>query len=103
LKAKGGPIEWVVPQSGTFMLQRFGFLHKDAQHPAAAMLLLDYGMSAEGQALINGNRQGLTVAPGIKIDSEMKVDLGKVAVIDTSQYGEATAKKWMDKYNQLFR
>jgi iron(III) transport system substrate-binding protein len=103
LKAKGAPIDWIVPASGTFMLQRFAMVLKAAPHPAAAMLLLDYMMSAEGQTLINGNRQGLTVAPGIRIATELKVDLKKTAVIDTTKYGDATAKKWMAKFNQLYR
>ena len=103
LRAKGAPIEWIVPNSGTFLLQRFALVLKEAPHPAAALVLLDYAMSAEGQNLINGNRQGLTVAPGIKLDTELKVDLSKVAVVDQTKYGTETLNKWMQKFNQLYR
>ena len=103
LRAKGAPIEWLVPDSGTFLLQRFALVLKVAPHPAAAMVLMDYMMSAEGQDLINGNRQGLTVANGIKLDTELKVDLNKVHVVDQSKYGQETLKKWVDKFNKLYR
>ena len=103
LRAKGAPIEWIVPNGGTFLLQRFALVLKVAPHPAAAMVLLDYTMSAEGQNLINGNRQGLTVAPGVKLDTELKVDLSKVAVVDQTKYGEETLNKWTQKFNQLYR
>lgn len=103
LRAKGAPIEWIVPDSGTFMLQRFALVLKAAPRPAAALVLLDYMMSAEGQQLINGNRQGLTVAPGIKIDSQLEVDLNKVQVVDQSGYELSTLRTWVDKFNKLYR
>ncbi len=103
LRAKGAPIEWIVPESGTFLLQRFALSLKAAPHPAAALLLMDYMMSAEGQELMNGNRQGLTVATGIKIPSELKVDLNKAVVVDQSKFGAETTQKWVDKFNKLYR
>jgi iron(III) transport system substrate-binding protein len=103
LRAKGAPIEWIVPDSGTFLLQRFGLVLKASTRPAAALVLLDYMMSAEGQELQNGNRQGLTVAPRIKIDSELKVDLNKAQVVDQSGYGPETLRTWVDKFNKLYR
>jgi len=103
LRAKGAPIEWIVPNSGTFLLQRFALILKEAPHPAAALVLMDYAMSAEGQNLINGNRQGVTVAPGVKLDTELKVDLSKVAVVDQTKFGPDTLKKWTQKFNQLYR
>lgn len=103
LKAKGAPIEWIVPNSGTFLLQRYALVLKVAPHPAAAMVLLDYAMSAEGQDIINGNRQGVTVAPGVKLATELKVDLKKVAVVDQTKFGDETVTKWTQKFNQLYR
>ena len=103
LRAKGAPIEWIVPNSGTFLLQRFALVLKQAPHPAAALVLMDYAMSAEGQNLINGNRQGLTVAPGIKLDTELRIDLNKVAVVDQTKYGPEMLNKWTQKFNQLYR
>jgi ABC-type Fe3+ transport system substrate-binding protein len=85
------------------MLQRFALVLKAAPRPAAALVLLDYMMSAEGQQLINGNRQGLTVAPGIKIDSQLEVDLNKVQVVDQSGYELSTLRTWVDKFNKLYR
>jgi len=103
LKLKGAPIEWIVPSSGSFLLQRFALSLKNAPHPAAALVLMDYMMSAEGQNLMNGNRQGLTVAPGIRLDSDLEVDLTKAAVVDQTQFGPETTKKWVDKFNKLYR
>ena len=103
LRAKGAPIEWIVPSGGTFMLQRFALALKAAPHPAAALLLLEYSMSPEGQDIINGNKQGLTVAPGIKLDTELKVDLSKVSVVDQTKYETSILNTWTQKYNKLYR
>lgn len=103
LRQKGAPIEWVVPASGSFLLQRFALVLKDAPRPAAALVLLDYMMSAEGQNLMNGNRQGLTVAPGIKLDNDLEVDLTKTAVVDQTKYGKETLTKWIEIFNKLYR
>jgi len=103
LRAKGAPIEWIVPDSGTFLLQRFALVLKQAPRSAAALVLLDYMMSQEGQDLQNGNNQGLTVAPGIKLATELKVNLNKVAVVDQTKYGAELTKTWVDKFNKLYR
>lgn len=103
LRAKGAPIEWIVPTSGTFLLQRFALALKVAPNPAASLVLIDYMMSAEGQELINGSRQGLTVAPGIKLPTALNVDLTKAVVVDQSKYGPETLAKWVQKFNQLYR
>ena len=103
LRAKGAPIEWIVPNSGTFLLQRFALELKVAPHPAAALVLMDYMMSSEGQNLINGNRTGITVAPGIKLDNDLKIDLNKVAVVDQTKFGAETTTKWVQKFNKLYR
>jgi iron(III) transport system substrate-binding protein len=103
LKAKGAPIDWIVPASGTFLLPRWALDLRKAPDPAAAMVLMDFLMSQEGQQNLNGDRQGITVAPGITLTNPLNVDLTKVVVVDQTKYGPGTLQKWTDAFNTLYR
>lgn len=52
LKAKGAPIDYVVPKSGTWAIERAAMIFKEAPHPNAARVLLDFMMSQEGQQVL---------------------------------------------------
>ncbi len=103
LKAKGAPIEWLIPNGGTFLLQRNAIMLKVAPHPAAGMLLFDYAMSAEGQGLINGSKRGVAVAPGIQLEDDLDVDLNKIHVVDSKPYGADTVTKWRSNWDSFYR
>jgi len=103
MKAKGAPVDWIVPNSGTFMLQRNAVILKQSPRPAAALLLMDFSMSKEGQALYNGERKGVTVAPGIQLPDDLEVDLTKVIVVEQANYGAELTQKWVRKFNELYR
>lgn len=103
LKAKGAPIDWIVPASGTFMLTRWVMDFRVAPNPAAAMVLLDFMMSQEGQQNLNGDRQGISVAPAIKLTNALEVDLNKVDVPDQTKYGSDTLQKWTAAFNTYYR
>lgn len=103
VKAKGAPVDWVFPSSGTWAIERSAMIFKEAPHPAAALVLLDYMMSAEGQQVINTNRTGYSVAPGVRVQNGIDVDLKQVASIDYGNYSDADTKRWQARVDQLFR
>lgn len=102
LKAQGAPIDWVVPDSGTWALERDAMALKKAPHQAAAKVLLDFIMSNEGQTLLNGKNRGFSYAPGADVPDQLKVDKSKVAVLDYSKYPDSLTQKWQQKVGQLY-
>ena len=92
-----------MPSSGTWAIVRSGMILTEAPHPNAARVLLDFLMSAEGQEILNGNKTGFTVAPGIKLVDPIPVDLAKVSIIDYGTYRDADTRRWQNKVDQLFR
>ena len=103
VKAKGAPVDWVLPASGTWAIERSAMIFKEAPHPAAALVLLDFMMSQEGQQAINTNRTGYSVAPGVKVANGIDVDLKQVASIDYGAYSDADTKRWQARVDQLYR
>jgi iron(III) transport system substrate-binding protein len=103
LKAKGAPIDYVFPKNGTWAIERSAMIFKEAPHPYAARVLLDYMMSQDGQQILNTDRAGYTVAPGVKLTGAIEVDLNKVASIDYTSYDKNFTRNWQNKVDQLFR
>jgi iron(III) transport system substrate-binding protein len=103
LKAKGAPIDYVFPKSGTWSIERSAMIFKEVPHPNAARVLLDFMMSQEGQQVLNTNRAGYTVAPGMKLTGAIDVDLTRIANIDYTAYDANFTKSWQNKVDQLFR
>lgn len=71
LQDEGAPIALAFPESGTSMVLMNAVAMTRASHPNAALLLMDWMMSVEGQTAINGNGKGLS-----PIDVEGSLDLG---------------------------
>lgn len=103
MKGKGAPIDYVFPASGTWSIIRSAMIFKEVPHPNAALVLLDFMMSQEGQQVLNTNRAGYTVAPGVKVTGGIDVDLNKIADIDYTAFDEGFTKTWQNKVDQLFR
>ena len=60
-------------------------------------------MSQEGQQVINTNRSGYSVAPGVKVTNGIDVDLKQVASIDYTSFDPSFTKSWQNKVDQMFR
>jgi iron(III) transport system substrate-binding protein len=103
MKAKGAPVDYVFPASGTWSIIRSAMIFKEVPHPNAARVLLDFMMSQEGQQVLNTNRAGYSVAPGVKITGGIDVDLKKITDIDYTAFDEGFTKSWQNKVDQLFR
>jgi iron(III) transport system substrate-binding protein len=103
LKAKGAPVSYVFPQSGTWSIERSAMIFKEVPHPNAARVLLDFMMSQDGQQVLNTNLAGYTVAPGVKLTGAIDVDLSKITNIDYTAYDANFTRSWQNKVDQLFR
>jgi len=103
LKAKGAPIDYAFPSSGTWAIERSAMILKDVPHPNAALVFLDFLMSQEGQQVLNTDRSGYTVAPGVKIVGGIDVDMSKIANTDYNKYSDKDTKTWQAKVDQLYR
>jgi iron(III) transport system substrate-binding protein len=95
LKAKGGPIDFVPVQPVIARPQAIG-VAKNAPHPAAALLFLDFVLSPEGQKLYESMGR---VPASTKVKSHLNnfpfVMTDPGTVLRESQ-------KWDDLWNQLF-
>jgi iron(III) transport system substrate-binding protein len=102
-KASGAPIDWRLPASGTWSLERNALVFKEAPHPNAAKVLLDYLMSAEGQQVLSAHHSGYSVVPGLKLNGVIDVDVSKIEHPLYASYGPGDLKAWQAKVDQLFR
>lgn len=103
LQDNGAPIDWVVPEGGTWALERHAMIHMEAPNPNAARLFVDYMMSQEGQSVINSNQRGFSFAPGVTVESALDVDLNKIARIDYTSFDPDLLRNWQARMNELFR
>jgi ABC-type Fe3+ transport system substrate-binding protein len=49
---KGAKLKFMLPQEGVVLLPQGMFINKDAPHPNAAKLWIDFVLSAEGQKIL---------------------------------------------------
>jgi len=95
LKKKGAPIDFVPVQPVVARPQGIG-IAKDAPHPAAALLFVDYVLSPEGQKLYESMGR---VPASMKVRSELNnfpfVMTDPAHVLDESS-------KWEKQWDELF-
>ena len=104
LKRKDAPIDYIVPSSGSWPIERVAIVPKDAPHPNAGLLLMEFMMSPEGQYILNGEKAGYTVAPGIEVKNEIEVDFDKVKTLDYASYdADATIRDMRALVEKLYR
>lgn len=103
---RGARLKFVLPKEGVVLLPQAMFILKDAPHPAAAKLWLDFILSETGQkllvekeALISG-RGGFTspipeYAPSIDKLSVIKIDWEKITTADLDK----ARAEWVNIFN----
>lgn len=102
LAKEGAPVDIVYPSSGTVTFDQSAVVFNDAPRPNAARVLLDYMMSEEGQLVINGDRQGFSVVPGI--DTGLNIDPKLLNVPDWERFDDpATRQKVEATVDELLR
>ncbi|MEV6929017.1 extracellular solute-binding protein [Dactylosporangium sp. NPDC051485] len=65
LKAKDAPIDYQLPPGGTTAFTFYAVAMAKSGHPNAGLLLLDFAMGADGQAILNSDQQAMSVLPNI--------------------------------------
>jgi ABC-type Fe3+ transport system substrate-binding protein len=101
--AKGAPVDWIPMPPGLSVLQAAG-VTKDAPHPNAGKLLIDFLLSDKGQTIFR-EADYLPVSSDVAPkDPRLKPD-GKNfrAVFYTSEQLDAVMPKWVKIYEELFR
>ena len=95
MKRRGGPIDWMPIEPVVARPQGIA-LAKNAQHPHAALLFADFGLSPEGQELFHAMGR---VPTSLKVKSNLNnfpyVMIDPVTVLDESE-------KWETRWNKLF-
>lgn len=88
VKNTGAPIAWVLPSPTSGPLQYFSAV-KNGPDPAAAQLFMDYLLSTQGQAAVNGGGLAASPLPGVPGVIQVPADF---QVPDTTLSAAQTAK-----------
>ncbi|RWD61717.1 extracellular solute-binding protein [Mesorhizobium sp.] len=101
--AQGAPVEWLKLESSVFTFGTVQML-KNAPHPSAAKLFLEFLLSDEGQQII-ADAGYIPASPRVKAkDPTLKPQEGKFAVTVISSETFAMNKdKWVGIYRKLFK
>jgi iron(III) transport system substrate-binding protein len=100
---KGAPVDWIAMEPATVTLSTLSVL-KDAPHPNAAKLLMDFIISREGQEVFR-RADYLPAHPDVPASvPELKPDVGKFrAHFFSPEETEDKMPKWHAVFNELFR
>lgn len=101
-RAEGAPVDWVRAEPLLQTTSLVGLL-KDAPHPNAARLFLDYVLSDEGQTLLAAHDY-IPADPAVPAKvADLKPDAGhfKVNVV-TPRMARDDLPKWIKLYHELF-
>jgi iron(III) transport system substrate-binding protein len=98
LKEKGAPIEMVIPNP-SLGIQYAGGAFGWSKRPNAAMVLLDYMMSVEGQTLWHSTGESASPRTGIK----GSLVAASITPWDPSKYPPEVVKAYRDRWNKIFK
>jgi iron(III) transport system substrate-binding protein len=101
--AKGAPIDWIAMEPTTGALNVAG-IHKNAPHPNAAKLLVDFQTSREGQEIFRKVHY-LPADPAVPaLEPQLKPEDGHFrARFFSPEQTEDDMPKWLNIFNDLFR
>ncbi|MCU1566797.1 MAG: hypothetical protein JWQ56_1734 [Pseudarthrobacter sp.] len=97
LQSKGAPIEYKIPEKSWASVYLASAL-KGSKRPEAGQVFVDYLMSPEGQAALNGDSFGgsfLKDVPGA-------VDISGMTRLDAATFTPARVEEWKAKFAQMF-
>lgn len=97
LKAKGAPIEAVVPTPGYGIAFASGVL-ENAKNPNAARVYLDFVLSPEGQAAYNSGGLGASALPGVP----GAIPLDGLELFDSASFTPEVLAEWQRKTDAAF-
>jgi iron(III) transport system substrate-binding protein len=95
IKSKGGPIDWMAAEPLVGRPQALG-VAKNAPHPHAALLFIDFALSPEGQKLL----ADMGRVPASRTQKTL-LDQHKHVMVDPIKWTDE-APKWEKIWNELF-
>ncbi|UWP80090.1 ABC transporter substrate-binding protein [Dactylosporangium fulvum] len=98
VKAKGAPIDYVIPKEGTVGFTYYAAALKTSPHPNAGLLFLNFVGTVEAQQILNGEGRAMSVLPNVPGTVQDPDHL--VKVIDWSKLTDAQfteIKNWWGK------
>jgi iron(III) transport system substrate-binding protein len=101
MMAEGAPIGIVYPSDGVPITVSAAGIGKDAAHPAAARLYMDWVLSEEGQGAWVETSGGFTLLAGGAMPKGADAAKIKLWVPDVEQYA-ALRDKWVAEWNDTF-
>ena len=99
LVSNGAPIGFSVPNPA-FAFANYVTAFRWAKRPHAGLVLLDWMMSRDGQAVWTGNGEGASPLKGIPGALEVP---GQVTFIDPDQWPPEAQKRYIERYNRVYR
>jgi ABC-type Fe3+ transport system substrate-binding protein len=100
---RGAPIDWI-PMNPAMVVLSVAGVTKDAPHPNAAKLLVDFFVSEEGQRLFR-DADYIPAAPDMPPREPALRPDGKSfrAIFFSPEQTDASMPHWLDVYNEIFR
>jgi ABC-type Fe3+ transport system substrate-binding protein len=100
---RGAPIDWI-PMSPAMAVLSVAGVTKDAPHPSAAKLLVDFFVSDEGQKIFR-DADYIPVAPDVPPREPALRPDGKSfrGIFFSPEQSDASMPHWLDVYNEIFR
>lgn len=99
LQDQGAPVAWAIPKPSGFANTWAAGVIRTSKRPDAARVFLDYMMSPEGQAALNGGEASASPLPGIP----GALDLSDFAIMDPNKYTPEVREEWTRKFQAYFR
>jgi ABC-type Fe3+ transport system substrate-binding protein len=100
---RGAPIDWI-PMSPAMAVLSVAGVTKDAPHPSAAKLLVDFFVSDEGQKIFR-DADYIPVAPDVPPrEPALRPDEKSFrGIFFSPEQSDASMPHWLDVYNEIFR
>ena len=101
-KKKGAPIEYIIPKSGIIAYKPVGAIAKNAPHPNAAKLLIDYICSKEGQTFLARGLKNYPCRPDVELPTDTP-ELLPFSKINVIQVDEMAGEKEKEEMWQMWK
>jgi putative spermidine/putrescine transport system substrate-binding protein len=101
LKAKGAPVEWLVPEEGAIALPQGFQVVANAPQPELARRFVDYALSVETQTKLAEDLLLVVTNKEVELDARTAalVPLDRVVYLDVATIG-AERGAWTDRFNR---